>query len=443
MPMPPNRGHVGFIVLGCLGAGLLLAVVLVLLPFAGARENVISGAVLLAFAFGWASLAILSVRYTEQPQRWATLPAILSALVGTVLLLWQGSVSHDAVGWLWPIALLALVAWMVIQSRRHLHSPARRWLLYPVFGVLALSTFGGTYETVQERVDRGEYTLPGRLIDVGDHRLHIYCTGSGSPTVILEAGLGEPSTMMRGWIQPDVSQDTRVCVYDRAGRGWSDSAKGPQDGIAVATDLHILLDQSGEKGPFVLAGHSAGGAYVLNFAHLFPDDVGGIVLLDSMHPEQRKRAEGWETFYQIFRRASALSPSLYRIGVGRLINLNAVADLPTEARNEERDFLSTARHARSVRDEFNELPTALIQAGQLRTLGAKPLVVVTADKDALGGWQPLQDELAALSSNSLHRHIPDATHSMLTEDEGAAGTSSLAIRDVVKAVRTGTKLASR
>jgi pimeloyl-ACP methyl ester carboxylesterase len=438
-----KRPSIALILFGCLGAGLLLAVILVLVPFAGARENVISGVVLLAFAFGWASLAILSVRFTDQPQRWAALPAILSALVGTVLLLWPGSVTHDAFGWLWPIALLVLVAWMVVQSRRHLHSRARSWLLYPVFGVLALSAIGGAYETVQERIDRGQHTMPGRLVDVSDHRLHIFCTGSGSPTVVLEAALGEPSSMMRGWIQPAVSKDTRVCSYDRAGRGWSDAAEGPQDGIAVATDLHTLLDRSGESGPFVLAGHSAGGAYVLNFANIYPDDVAGVVLLDSMHPEQRARLEGWETFYQIFRRASALFPSLYRVGIGRLIYRDYAAALPTEARGEERDFLPTARHARSLRDEFSELPTALKQAGQLKTLGAKPLIVLTAGKNQQDGWQPLQDELATLSSNSRHRNIPDATHTMLTEDEAAAELSSQAIRDVLKSVRTATQLAAQ
>jgi hypothetical protein len=295
-----NGHHVALVVLGCLGAGLLLAVILVLLPFAGARQNVINGAVILAFAFGWASLAILSVRFTDQPQRWAALPTILSALVGIVLLLWPGSVTHDAVGWLWPIPLLVLVAWMVVQSRKHLHSRARSWLLYPVFGVLALSAIGGAYEMVQEHIDRGQYTMPGRLVDVGDHRLHINCTGSGSPTVILEAGLGEPSSMMSGWIQPDVSQDTRVCAYDRAGRGWSEPAEGPQDGIAVATDLHTLLDRSGENGPFVLAGHSAGGAYVLNFANLYPDDVAGIVLLDSMHPSSAQDLRDGKPFIKLF-----------------------------------------------------------------------------------------------------------------------------------------------
>jgi hypothetical protein len=136
-------------------------------------------------------------------------------------------------------------------------------------------------------------------------------------------------------------------------------------------------------------------------------------------------------------------PSLSRVGLGRLIYSNAYADLPTEVRNQERALLSTSRHARSVRDEFSELPTALKQAGELKTLGDMPLIVVTADKDAETGWQPLQDELATLSSNSTHIHVPDATHSMLAENEGAAEASSLAIRDVVKAVRTETNFGSR
>ena len=270
MPSQTSGHHVGRIVFGSLLTGFLLAIILVLLPFAGASENTISGAVLLAFAIGWGLLAVLSVRFTDQPQRWAAVPAFLSLIVGMVLLSWPGSVTHDLFSWLWPPALLVLVVWMVVQSRRHLHSATRAWLLYPVFGVLALSAIGGAYEMVQERIDRGQYTMPGQLVDVGGHRLHIYCTGSGNPTVILEGGFGEPSTMMRAWIQPDVAQDTRVCVYDRAGRGWSDPSKDPQDGVAVASDLHTLLNRSGEKGPFVLAGHSAGGAYVLNFANLFP-----------------------------------------------------------------------------------------------------------------------------------------------------------------------------
>lgn len=431
-----SRAHgAGLVVFGCLGAGLLLAIMLVVGPFAGATENVIGACFLLAFGSSWAALAVATTRLTRQPQRWALVPAALMALAGAMLLVWPEILTKGALGWLWPPVLAVLVAWMLVQSRRHLDSRPRRWVLYPIFAVIALSAAGGAYETIREQADSDSYPMPGQLVDVGDHRLHIHCTGSGSPTVVLEAGLGELSPMMAGWIQPDVSQDTRVCVYDRAGRGWSDPASGPQDGKAVAAELHTLLERAGERGPFVLAGHSAGGIYVLIFANLYPKDVAGVVLLDSMHPEQRARVEGWETFYQVFRRASALLPSLARIGVGRLTNMSAYATLPAAVRGEGRALSSTPVHYRSLRDEFSELPRSLKQAGELTSLGAVPLMVVTAEKGAQGGWETLQDELAALSSNSSHRSLPDATHESLTADKGAAAESGRAIRDVVQSVR--------
>ncbi|MFL6295900.1 MAG: alpha/beta fold hydrolase, partial [Actinomycetes bacterium] len=100
--------------------------------------------------------------------------------------------------------------------------------------------------------------LPGQLIDVGGHRLHLSCTGSGTPTVVLEPGRGELSSNL-GWIAPAVAQNTRVCVYDRAGRGWSEPASTAQDGAQIATDLHTLLGRGHVPGPYVLAGHSFGG----------------------------------------------------------------------------------------------------------------------------------------------------------------------------------------
>ena len=167
----------------------------------------------------------------------------------------------NQLGWVWPPVVVALTIWMIVQARRTLHSRTRVWLVYPVFAALMLSAFGGAYETYREGRDAAAYPMPGRLIDVGGHSLHINCTGTGSPTVVLEPGLGEPSTAM-AWIAPDVATTTRVCVYDRAGRGWSQSAAGPQDGVQTATDLHTLLERAGEPGPYVLAGHSAGGIYV-------------------------------------------------------------------------------------------------------------------------------------------------------------------------------------
>src|SRR4029077_9658740 len=192
----------------------------------------------------------------------------------------------------------------------------------PVCVVLALSAIGGAYETYRESTDH--FAMAGQLIDVGGHKLHIDCAGTGSPTVLLEPGLGEPSTAM-AWIAPAIAKTTRVCVYDRAGRRWRGYAGGPEGGLEVATELHTLLERAGERGPFVLAGHSAGGLYVLNFAHLFPKQVAGVVLLDSMSPEQYTKIAGWSAFYEMFRRASAVLAPLSRFGVGRAMYSSAYA----------------------------------------------------------------------------------------------------------------------
>jgi pimeloyl-ACP methyl ester carboxylesterase len=173
--------------------------------------------------------------------------------------------------------------WMIIRARRQLRSRTRRWIVYPLLTVLALASIGGGYETVRESIDATAYPPPGQLIDVGGHRLHVNCTGSGGPTVVLEPGLGEVSPAM-GWIAPVVARDTRVCVYDRAGRGWSDPADGPQVAVQTTTDLHTLLDHAHIPGPYVLAGHSFGGLYILTFAATYPDQVAGLVLLDSTAP---------------------------------------------------------------------------------------------------------------------------------------------------------------
>ena len=172
----------------------------------------------------------------------------------------------------------------------------------------ALCAVGGGHQTIREALDRRTYVAPGQLVDVGGHRLHLNCAGSGTPAVILESGLGEAGAYW-GWISTAVAHDTKVCAYDRAGRGWSDPASVPQDGFAVARDLHVLLERAQIQAPVVLVGHSSA-EYVRIFADRYPEQVAGMVLLDGQPAEAFEGLPSYPAFYSGFRRVSALLPSL-------------------------------------------------------------------------------------------------------------------------------------
>lgn len=439
---PPGtaKSRIGLIVALSMAAGLIAAVVLVAMPFIPARGNVLTGVVLLAFALGWALLAVLSTRFSDQPQRWAAAPAMFMAVAGLVSL--SGSAAVQAgFSWVWPPVLFGLVVWMLLRIRRDMRSRIGRWLLYPVLAVLMIAAVGGGYQTVRESLDAKAYPPPGRLIDVGGHRLHLYCTGSGSPTVVLEPGGGASSSDF-AWIAPAVAGDTRVCVYDRAGRGWSDATNDPQDGAHIAADLHTLLERAQVPGPYVLAGHSFGGLYVQSFAAQFPDQVAGMVLLDSTVPRPGPAQPTNTDSYNIISRVAALSAASAHLGAARLLNPISYTTLPPRSRDEARATSSTASHLASSVEEYGVANTSMQQASALTSLNGKPLIVLTADEGADDQWQSEQDHMTTLSTNSLHRHA-NATHASLLDDEADAAVASKAIHDVVVAVRTSRPLASR
>jgi pimeloyl-ACP methyl ester carboxylesterase len=441
---PARRGHIARIVAGSLASGFIAALLLALAPFISPDENDVTGAVLCGFAVGWAMLAMLSTRYTEQPQRWAAAPALFMGL-GGLLLIAFGDSSRAVLNWVWPPVLLALVIWMFIRARRQLHSRSRFWLLYPVLVVLALAAIGGGYETIREQADANAYPMPGQLIDVGGHRLHLHCTGSGSPTVVLQPGGGDFSAVM-AWIAPAVAADTRVCVYDRAGRGWSEPADSPQDATQIALDLHTLLQRGNVPGPYVLAGHSFGGLYVLTYADLYPDDVAGMVLIDSTNPATKAdpaKAKAYDTgsYDAATDRVAALGAAAARVGVVRLIGSFGYADLPAEARDEVRAKTATADYASGWIDEFVQANASGAEAAMLTDFGDKPLVVLTAGAETDATHDAAQNQLATLSTDSSHRVVEGASHAGLILDERYAQATSQAILDVVSSVRNGRPLA--
>ncbi|GAA3717000.1 hypothetical protein GCM10022204_41110 [Microlunatus aurantiacus] len=407
------RGSIAGVVAVSLLVGLVLAVVVVLVPVVPERTSNLTGAILVAFGLGWALLAVLSVKLTEQPQRWAVAPAAFMGLAAGVAFSGSAAV-HAVFGWVWPLLLAVIVVWVLFSIRRQLPSRLGRWLLYPVIAVLGLAAVGGGYTTASTAPQSRAQTVPGALVSIGDHRLHLQCTGSGSPTVVLEPGLGGASTDNH-WIASAVAADTRVCVYDRAGRGWSDDANGPQDAAHIAADLHTLLDRAHIPGPYVLAGHSFGGLYVLSFAAQFPDEVAGMVLLDSTVPRPAPADASYSDAGSVVGRVATLMPS-----IGHL----------------------AGRDVGSFLQEFFEGSASVEQAAALTDLRGKPLIVVTADTGNDAAWQSAQQQLTTLSTNSLQR-IARATHQSLVADQAASAAASQAIGDVVTSLRTSQRLRSR
>ena len=167
------------------------------------------------------------------------------------------------------------------------HWPRRIILGLLAFGVIA-AVGGAIYERISEARDRRLSPLDGSLFYVGGHKMHIDCTGQGSPAVILESGLGDTYLSWRK-VQPQIAQLTRVCSYDRAGIGYSDTGSRPRTSKVMAEELHALLLAAGIAPPYILVGHSLGGYNVRLYASLYRNEVAGMVLVDASHPDQDNR----------------------------------------------------------------------------------------------------------------------------------------------------------
>ena len=180
--------------------------------------------------------------------------------------------------------------------------------------VVFVLLLGATYQGVATALERREFARPGGLVSVGDHQLHIYCTGKGTPTVVLEA---PAAGLSAAWaeVQRRLSDDTRVCSYDRAGLGWSESGDRPFDPALVPGELRTLLSRTNEQGPFIVAGQGLGAAFARMYAARADADVAALVLIDP--PDSADPQAGW---------IIPASPWLARTGVlraGRILSSKA------------------------------------------------------------------------------------------------------------------------
>jgi pimeloyl-ACP methyl ester carboxylesterase len=316
--------------------------------------------------------------------------------------------------------------------------------------LVVLGLAGGAYQAGATALDRQAHPPPGRLVDVGGHRLHLSCVGEGSPTVVFEAGLANMSADW-GNVQPAVAATTRACAYDRAGIAWSDAGPPPRDPQRIAAELHALLGTAGVGGPYVLVGQSFGGLYVRVFAARYPDEVAGVVLVDASHPDMWARLPPEATAGLAPPPWQALAfRGLARLGLPRLTSaFPAECGLAPRRCAEAKAWSVSAKRMDAYVAEMGA-PARDAQVRATGPLGARPLVVLTAgDHRDLAGpqaavafeprWRELQAELAALSTDAEHHLVAGATHGSLQTTDAAV--TSAAIGRVVAAVRSGHPLA--
>ena len=321
-----------------------------------------------------------------------------------------------------------------------------RWTVRVVVGLVAvivlLVAVGASYEAIMAAGDDTRYPAPGQRVDVGGYRLHVHCVGEGSPTVVLDAGLGGFSL---DWslVQPELAATTRVCAYDRAGYGWSDPSPHARTPSQIADELHTLLVNAGIQGPYVLVGHSAAGKDVRLFADRYPQAVVGMVLIDARHEsvDTNRSPEALAAEHTQQRRfqrtiwaARDLAVRAFWAAAWPQV-FPATQNLSTETRAEIGVLQARSQQVKTVLREDALLTHDNAQLSSATSLGDVPLMVLAAgqnvEHDPL--WLPAQQQLAGLSSNAKLIVVEGSSHYIHWDQPMLVAG---AIRQVVEAART-------
>jgi pimeloyl-ACP methyl ester carboxylesterase len=316
--------------------------------------------------------------------------------------------------------------------------------------VLVLLLAGVVFQFVITKIDERRYPALGEMIDVGGYSLHLNCTGDagGAPPIVMDSGLG--GTVL-DWqlVQPELAKSTRVCTYDRAGMGWSDSGDQPRTSRQIVKELHTLLGNAGIRGPYVLVGHSFGGTNMQIYASQYPDEVAGMVLVDSALEDEKAVALTQS------RQPSPLLMKIYAtIGLTRLpyaLGGETSGLTSPELEDEQAAISSHRKHVFAVADETSSLEESFDEnRANPMSLGDKPLMVLTAGSVQLAGTGLSQeqvnliDELHSESQAGLTRRSENAKQ-IIVEDSGhyihveQPGLVTDAIRQVVEAAQDGSR----
>lgn len=294
-------------------------------------------------------------------------------------------------------------------SIRTAPAPRRPVLLGLAALVAGAVAAGAAYEWLAGMNDGTRYPAPGRLVAVGGHRVHLHCVGSGSPTVVMEAGLGEQS-LTWSLVQPEVAGATRACSYDRGGYGWSEPGPEPRSPGREAVELHDLLSAAAEDGPYVLVAHSLGANVTRLYVDRYREEVAGVVLVEPTDEGSVVRV-GTPRFPIAQYRLFSL---LERLGLVRLFGSSLVpAMVGTDPPDPVMERLPLVYDATSLETSAAELRASVDGARAVAAVttpsvwGDLPLVVITA---AEGGDASFGERLADLSTAGIHMTAEGSGH---------------------------------
>lgn len=310
-----------------------------------------------------------------------------------------------------------------------------KWAKRIVAGLLALILIFGSLTYAAGSIAKSKLLranpASGQLVDVGGFKMHIHCTGEGSPTVILVSGLDDFSI---AWsrVQPEISKTTRVCSYDRTGLGWSEPAPGPRTSRAMVEELHTLLVNAGVEGPYVMIGQSFGGALAELYVHTYPDEILGLALVDAAPTDLFTRVPVWgkaiEQKLGFFRTLAPLSTfGLLALAPNNIPNrgfpdealaqyrtVSVATDYYETCIAENELFASNLAEVRSANIvDFGNLPLIVLSRGRWDTM---PGLSNAENEQARQAWNEMQSELLKLSTNS-RQDIAEASEHFIQLDQ--------------------------
>jgi len=250
--------------------------------------------------------------------------------------------------------------------------------------LVLLACTGVLYQSISTKLEETRYPPPGTLVDIGGYQLHLHSMGTGGPTVVLDSGMG---CIGSDWalVQPEIAKFSQVVSYDRAGNGWSEKSPLPRTSQVIVEELHTLLHNAKIPGPYILVGHSFGGINIQLYAITYPNEVLGLVLVDSAHEEQEKKlpVSPWDSQMKLMQ-GPGIVRCMSTLGITRL-GLKATSELmmsslPKSIQNVHIALCSTTKHCCASTAEARVFSQSLKQLEQAdRTIIAgKPCFLVSA-----------------------------------------------------------------